>query len=44
LIDFLQPSTRYFVFSCRDPRPFFADMQFMVAKALRRLAATLSRR
>lgn len=34
---FFRPSTRYYVFSWRDPKPFFADLGFMAAKALRAL-------
>jgi predicted ATP-grasp superfamily ATP-dependent carboligase len=36
---FFSPSSRYFVFTFRDPRPFFADMGFAVRNAGRRVAA-----
>jgi predicted ATP-grasp superfamily ATP-dependent carboligase len=35
---FFSPSTRYFVFTLRDPRPFFADLAFVMRNAVRRLA------
>ncbi len=35
---FFSPSSRYFVFTFRDPRPFFADMCFAVRNAIRRIA------
>ena len=44
LVAFLRPSTRYFVFSWRDPGPFLADMRFMLAKAWHRISATLRHR
>jgi predicted ATP-grasp superfamily ATP-dependent carboligase len=37
LLQFLSLRTRYFVFSFRDPRPFFADMAFAAHKGLRSL-------
>jgi predicted ATP-grasp superfamily ATP-dependent carboligase len=33
-IDFLRPSSRYYVFDVRDPKPFFSDLGQMVRKAL----------
>ena len=36
---FFSPSSRYFVFTFRDPRPFFADMGFVIRNAVRRIAA-----
>ena len=35
LLAFFRPRTHYYVFSLRDPKPFFADMGFMLAKMLR---------
>lgn len=34
---FFSPSSRYFVFTFRDPRPFFADMGFAIRNAVRRV-------
>src|SRR5271169_2450074 len=36
---FFSPNSRYFVFTFRDPRPFFADMGFAIRNAGRRIAA-----
>ena len=35
---FFSPGSRYFVFTFRDPRPFFADMGFAIRNAVRRIA------
>jgi len=35
---FFSPSSRYFVFTFRDPRPFFADMAFVIRNAVCRVA------
>jgi predicted ATP-grasp superfamily ATP-dependent carboligase len=34
---FFSPSSRYFVFTFRDPRPFFADIGFAIRNAVRRI-------
>lgn len=34
-LDFLRPSSRYYVFDVRDPKPFFADIGHMLRKGLR---------
>ena len=34
---FFSPNSRYFVFTFRDPRPFFADMAFVIRNAVRRI-------
>jgi predicted ATP-grasp superfamily ATP-dependent carboligase len=36
LVDFLRPGSRYYVFTWRDPRPFFGDLVQMLGKALGR--------
>ncbi|MFC3443151.1 carboxylate--amine ligase [Sphingobium rhizovicinum] len=36
LLDFLDPRTRYYVFSRSDPRPWLRDMGQMIRKAVRR--------
>jgi predicted ATP-grasp superfamily ATP-dependent carboligase len=36
-LDFLRPSSRYYVFDMRDPKPFFADMGYMLGKGLKRV-------
>ena len=41
LTAFFRSSTRYYVFSWRDPGPFFADIGFILAKALRRALARI---
>ena len=33
-IDFLRPSSRYYVFDMRDPKPFFTDIGHMLKKGL----------
>lgn len=33
--DFLRPSSRYYVFDIRDPKPFFADIRQMLGKGWR---------
>jgi predicted ATP-grasp superfamily ATP-dependent carboligase len=35
---FFSPSSRYFVFTFSDPRPFFTDMGFAIRNAARRIA------
>jgi hypothetical protein len=39
LADFLHPNVRYYVFSLRDPRPFFVDIGYVISLAVRRLAS-----
>ena len=39
-LDFLRPSSRYYVFDVRDPKPFFADIGYMLNKGLRRVRGT----
>ena len=34
-VDFLRPSSRYYVFDVRDPKPFFADMRQMPRNGIR---------
>jgi predicted ATP-grasp superfamily ATP-dependent carboligase len=36
-LDFLRPSSRYYVFDVRDPKPFFADIGQMLQKGLQRV-------
>lgn len=36
LVDFLRLGSRYYVFTWRDPRPFFGDVAQMLGKAFRR--------
>jgi hypothetical protein len=36
LLDFVRPGSRYYVFTWRDPRPFFSDLAQMFGKALGR--------
>jgi predicted ATP-grasp superfamily ATP-dependent carboligase len=36
LADFVRPGSRYYVFTWRDPRPFFGDLAQMLGKALGR--------
>jgi predicted ATP-grasp superfamily ATP-dependent carboligase len=36
LLDFVRPGSRYYVFTWRDPRPFFSDLAQMAGKALGR--------
>ena len=38
LADFLRPNVRYYVFSLRDPRPFFVDIGYVISLAVRSLA------
>lgn len=33
-LDFIRPSSRYYVFDARDPKPFFADVGHMLRKGL----------
>ena len=40
---FFSPSSRYFVFTFRDPRPFFADIGFAVRNAVCRISALCRR-
>ena len=40
-LQYLSPRTRYFVFSLRDPRPFFVDMAFAGRKGLWGLFRTI---
>jgi predicted ATP-grasp superfamily ATP-dependent carboligase len=35
--DFLRPSSRYYVFDVRDPKPFFADIGYMLKQGLQRV-------
>ncbi|MEO7493619.1 MAG: hypothetical protein ABIT83_02700 [Massilia sp.] len=37
LVDFVRPSTRYYVFSLRDPAPFFADVGQTMSTVFRKL-------